>query len=254
MIFLLVRFLPYFIPLTFFGLAKATAYYPDYWLGFLVLGLALTVANFILLKLKNRQKPILGLMFFAVTYYLAGLAYFLVLENPQIINIFLVAWSLIFWLYLEAVFHEFYETNRTHIINLQNVSLYANILIIFFLTSSLISFYIFLNWSEVGILLMLGLSYLIIINFALTRQKINRDEAWIYSSILALILIEILTALMYLPTSFYVAAAVVSLIYYLLSAVTLAALKNQLTSRFLWRYIIWCTVVALAIFLTAAWT
>lgn len=253
MIFLLVRFLPYFIPVCYFVLAKATASQPDLWLMFLVLGLLLTLANFVLLKVKNRQKPVLGLAIFAVIYYLSGLAYFLVLENAWVINAYLVVWSLVFWLYLEAVFHDFYETTHTHILNLQNISLYVNILIIFFLTGSLVSFYIFLNWSEVGILLLLGLAYLGVINFALIQQKINRDEAWVYSSIITLILLEVLLALLFLPTSFYVAAAIVSLVYYGLSSLTLLALKKQLVKKLFWRYLVLCLMVGLAIFLTAAW-
>jgi hypothetical protein len=253
MIFLLIRAFSYIIPVCYLALAKAIFYFADWWQILLLVGLLLIVFNFILLKIKNRQKSIAGLMIFAIIFYLAGMAYLLVLENPLIINIFILVWSAVLWFYLEAVFHDFYETSRTHIMNLQNISLYGNILIIFFLTASLISFNIFLNWPKLSILLILGLVYLAIIHFTFTKQKINRDDAWLYAAIIALVLVEFLVVLLFLPASFYVVAIVLSLAYYFLSSIAILSLKKQLTNKVFWYYLVVCSVFGLAVLLTATW-
>ena len=253
MVFLFIRFLPYFVPICYLVLLKVVFYYSDWWILLLLLGVILDLAYFALLKYKNPQKPILGLAVFSLIYYFTGSAFVLILENNYVINSFLLVWSLIFWLYLEAIFHDFYETTHTHIINLQNISLYVSILSIFFLTCSLISFNIFLNWPNFGILIILGIVYLSVISFTLGQQQISRDNAWLHGSIISLILIESLLALMFLPVSFYVTSVIVALVYYFFFSITLLSLKKQLTNKLLWRYLAFCLVVALAVFLTATW-
>lgn len=253
MIFLLIRIFPFLFPICYLALAKSVFYFSDWWRLILFSGAVLLSLYFLLLKLKNRQKQVGGLLIFSLILYLSGISYLLILENVWIVNSFLILWSGLFWFYLEAVFHDFYDTKQKHIMNLQNISLYGNILIIFFLTASFSSFNLFLNWPKLAILLVLGLAYLSIIHFSFSRQGIASYESWLYSAIIALVLLELLVALMYLPASFYVISVILSIIYYFFSSIAVLSLKKLLTAKAFWSYLTVCIVLGLIVILTGSW-
>jgi hypothetical protein len=253
MLFLLLRFLPYIIPALFFALTKAVFYYSNYWYWFFGGILAVSLLYFILLKYKNRDKPVIWLCLFALIYTVAGFAYSLILENPLVINAYLIVWSLFYWLYLEAVFHDFYETAKTFIFNLQNITLYGNILIIFFLTAALANFNIFLDLSWLTLLLLLAAAYFCLVYLAFIRQGRGKSEAGIYAGIIALILTEILGGLLMWPSSFYVIAIIISLCYYLLMSLSLLSLLDKLIRKSLIQYLVFSVLILAAVLFTATW-
>ena len=253
MSFLLLRLLPYIIPLWFFVATKLVFYYNDSWPWLFGLILAVSLLYFALLKYKNRDKPVILLVLFALIYEISGLAYSLVLENPVVINVYLLVWSLFYWLYLEAVFHDFYETAKTFIFNLSNITLYGNILIIFFLTAALTNFSIFLNLTFWQLLLILIVVYYCLLYLALLRQGRSMTQARLYGVINSLVLAELLGALIFLPLSFYVIAASLALGYYLLVSLSLLYLNNQLNRKILFSYLSFSILILAAILITATW-
>lgn len=253
MLFLLLRLLPAIIPILFFVLTKAVFNYTDLWPWFLAAILLLPAAYFALLKYKNRDKTVIWLGAFSLIFALTGFSYSLVLENPAVINIYLFVWSLIYALYLEAVFHDFYDTAKTYVFNLLNITLYGNILIIFFLTAVLASFNIFLNLSWVILLLISAAANFLIIYLAFQRQNLPKNTALIYAGAIDLILIEILGALLLLPSSFYVIAIITALCYYLLMQILLNQRINKLNRKLLIELLVFSGMILLAAAITAAW-
>jgi len=253
MLFLLLRLLPAIIPILFFASAKGVFYFIDQWQWFLAAIIILPIAYFALLKYKNRDKSVLWLGIFALIYALTGFAYSLVLENSLVINIYLIGWSLIYWLYLEAVFHDFYETAKTFIFNLLNITLYGNILIVFFLTATLVSFNIFLNLPWYALLSLSAAVEFSIIYLAFHRHGLPQKKALLYAGLVDLILLEILGGLMLLPSSFYVIAIITALCYYLLMQILLYAYDNKLNRRLLIELLAFCGLIMLVVVATAAW-
>lgn len=253
MLFLLLRLLPAIIPILFFASVEGVFYYADQWQWFLAAILALPLFYFALLKYKNRDKAVVGLGVFALIYALTGLAYSLVLENPAVINIYLIVWSLIYALYLEAVFHDFYETAKTFVFNLQNITLYGGILIVFFLTATLVSFNIFLNLSWFALLLLAAAAYFSLTYLAFRRHGLPKNQALLYAGLVDLILTETLGGLMLLPSSFYVIAVIAALCYYLLMQILLYAHGDKLSRKLLIELLAFCGAILLVVAATAAW-
>lgn len=253
MLFLLIRIIPYLFPIIFFSLVKALFYFPDQW-PWVVFGIvALSIVNFGLLKLKDKSKNVFWLAIWSLAFTLAGTAYILILEHVWIINSFLIIWSLVYWLYLESVFHDFYETQKTYILNLSNITLYGNILIIFFLTASLASFYIFLNFPWLQIFPLLAVVYFSLFYLAYLRQRMPISEIKVYSFIGALVLFEFISAVSYLPSSIYVLASTASLSYYILMSLSLLGHQGKLSQKLLWRYLSFFSLVMIVVLVTAAW-
>jgi hypothetical protein len=191
----------------------------------------LIIINFVLLKYKNpKKKNFIWLLLFAIIFGLTGWLYVLILEFNLIINLFLFFWSLVYWLYLEAVFHEFYETDRQYAFNLRNITLYSNILIIFFLTASLVNFNIFLGFSLWWLILILFLIYNILFYLTYLKQELGHS-AFLYSIIGSILLIQTLGVLLFLPVSLYLIAALVSLLYYFFIMLTSLDFRGQLSKN-----------------------
>jgi len=159
----------------------------------------------------------------------------------------------IYWFYLEAVFHDFYETEKTPFLNLANITLYGNILVIFFLTAAAVAFDIFLNFPWLPLLLFLIASYFVLIYLALNKQDLGRPIVWLYSLILTLIMGELFTALLFLPSSFYVLASLLALTYYFFTYLIILSAAGKLKRRSLAWFSLLVALVAIAILATAAW-
>jgi len=250
---LILRLLPYLAAVVFFALSKGVFYWPDYWLFLAPLMPVVPSGYFILLKARNKVKSISALYLYSLLFVFTGFTFSLILENSYVINLFLLGWSFLFWLYLEAVFHDFYETHRIQIVDLKNFSPYLNILIVFFLTASLVNFSIFLNWPIPLVIAILTLTYFFLYYWFYLKYADHQSTALIYAFLQALILVELLVVLLLWPVSFYVLAVLLSTAYYLMLSLTLARWQSGGQKRFALKIIILAAVVVILTLLTAVW-
>lgn len=248
MIFLALRIFPYLSVLVYFSLIRLMFVWPDFWNWFLLSVLVWGAVYFLLLKYKNPHKPIFISALFSFALLSAGAVYVLILGNGWLVNLFLVIWSALIGFYFEGVFHDFYKTERVGIINLDNLSLYAGMLAVFFFTATIVNLFIFLNFDYWLILLILTVVYGACIFKPLKRIKPDDSDLLIWGTVFWLILFEVLVALLFLPFSFYVIAFVVASVYYLLFALVLAT-----DNKTKWRRLIYVLIVLLLIFVTANW-
>lgn len=253
MVLLILRLLPYLAAIIFFALSKGVFYWPDYWLFLALLMPVVPSGYFLLLKARNKTKSVSAMYFYSLLFLFTGFIFSLILENNYIINLFLLGWSFLFWLYLEAVFHDFYETNRIQVVNLKNFSPYLNILIVFFLTASLINFTIFLNWSAVLVIAILTLIYFFLYYWFYLKYADRHSAALIYAFLQSLVLVELLVVLLLWPVSFYVLAVLISTAYYLMLSLTLARFRGGDNKRFFLKIIIFAAAVIVLTLLTAVW-
>ncbi|MFA6594402.1 MAG: hypothetical protein WCT16_04070 [Candidatus Buchananbacteria bacterium] len=253
MVLLILRLFPYLAAIIFFILGKTVFYWPDYWLWFFIALLLLPGVYFSLIRIKRKTKPVIATYLYSLLFTVAGFAFLLILENIYVINFFLLIWSFLFGLYLEAVFHDFYETDKVHIVNLNNLSLYFNILIVFFLTASLVNFSIFLNWSMVAIVCLLGLVYFFLYYWLYLKHLPERRQALIYALIQAIVLTELLFLLLIWPVSFYVIAILAAAIYYLMLSLTLSHIQDGNKRNAVLRTIIIFVLVVILTLISAIW-
>ena len=254
MLFILLRFLPYAIPLAYFASLRLVFYYNDQWSWFFYGMLALIAAYFVLLKYKNPRRQVALLAAFALVFAATGFAYALILENSYIISLFLLGWSLILGLYLEAVFHDFYKTAKAYVLSLSNIALYGGILTVFFLTAAMNSFNIFLSLKWYYLLPGLAIAYAIISLLTVLRHNGGAlKPALLNSGIISLIMLELTGGLMILPCSFYVIAIVAALAYYSMITLLVASQNGRLNRRELWRLLGFVGAGLAIALLTANW-
>ncbi|MFA6228490.1 MAG: hypothetical protein WC668_04915 [Patescibacteria group bacterium] len=223
MILLLLRIFPYLAAVAFFLLCQALFYWPGYWSWFFIVILAVPSIYFFLIKSNHKTKSVTFAYLYSLIFVIAGFVFLLILESFYVLNLFLLSWAFLFWLYLEVVFHDFYETAKVSVANLNNLHSYFDILIIFFLTAALVNFSIFLNWPAVVIVPILSLVYFVLYYWLYLKYLSGRRNALIYALIQAIVLTELLFLLLFWPVSFYVLAILLSATYYLMLSLSLSS-------------------------------
>jgi hypothetical protein len=228
-------------------------YLDGFWLWLLVPILLLDIGYFSLLFLKKKDNKIFIFLIHSLFFLTTGFAYLLILGNNLFINLFLIVWSLIYLLYLESILHYFYQTRKVILIDLKNVIAYVNLVTLFFAISFLINLYIFINISWWLVLLVsFALSFILL----LTRLEVNGVKLFqslLYSSVVSLIIVEMVAVVLYFTTSFYASSVMLSLFYYLLSSFSLLNIKKELTKGVIIQYSIFTVVVLALIALTSQW-
>ena len=253
MLFLILRFLPFIIPIAYFSSIRAIFYFDEYWTWVSATMVFLPVLYFGLLKYKNKSKEVLFLGAYGLIFAATGFSYVLILENQYAITLYLLIWSLVYGLYLEAVFHDFYETSKAYVLNLKNITLFGGMLTVFFLTAALNSFNIFLSLPWFYLLSVLAASYFIISYLIILGNSLNKRQSLLYSGIIGLIITEIVSVLMLLPSSFYIIAIITTLVYYVMVSLFLTSLGKVMQKNDLWRYLIFAALALLLAVLTANW-
>lgn len=253
MIFLLVRILPYLAPVAYFLMLKGIFYFPDHWIWIILLAAFTLSAWFALLKSRDVSRPLLLPFCYGLIFLFSGFSYLMILENNWAINIFSVGWPFMLWLYLEAVFHDFYRTGKTYILNLQNISLYSGILAIFFLSASLSNFSIFLNWPRIWVLVILSATYLVVSYSIFLFQGWEIKKAQVFSFILSLVMVEFSATAMLLPASFYITAALSAGLYYFLLGISVLWMKKNLDKIIFAKYLAFFLVFVAIVIGSADW-
>lgn len=253
MIFILIRIFPFLIPILYGILLKTIFVLNGQIVWPLVIILIINFLYFLFIFLKKRKGEIFIFLFHSSVLVLTGFSYILILSGELFINLFLVIWSLLYFLYLESIFHHFYETQKVLLLDLKNIIAYINLIALFFLSASLINFYIFINFS---IWLIFALITIITFLLAISQLRVNDilgKKSLVYSLILSLIIIEVLSAVLFLSVSFYVSAVVLTVWYYLLSSLLVLSVKGNLTKNIVWQYIGFTLIVIFIIAITSQW-
>jgi len=253
MLFAVIRLMPFVIPVYYFLSLKALFFFNSAWPLILASIIVINVVYLLLLRIKSRDKKVSAVLFYSVIYAAAGFVCLLVLENPLFINLFLIFWSLIYFIYWEAVFHYFYQTQKRSVLEMKNIIQYLNMIIFFLSSALLINLNIFwsLQWYFVLLIAFL-VNLILLVNFFLfTDLPLKKNELIILT--LDLILLQLLIALFYLPISFYVGAFLIALCYYWLSSFFLLAAQHNLRAKRLIQYLVFGLIIGLFVGLTSFW-
>ncbi|MEI6627256.1 MAG: hypothetical protein WCL61_01555 [bacterium] len=253
MVFLLIRFLPWLLPVAYFWLAEG--FFTWHWSWVVVLGavLAINLIYFLILLLRIKKSKILSLFLYAEIFSFLGLTYVALLGSSRAVTFFLLAWSLIYFFYLEAVFHYFYQTKKTELIDLKHIVTYSNVLLLFLSTLCLWNFYIFLAMPAIWIALVILVVAWQAVFCSILLNGIDWKNSFIYASVIAWCLAQIVVALAFWPNSIYIIALMVALFYYIFSGLAVLHIQKKLNLKYIWQYAIFAGLVFGLVLITAKW-
>ncbi|MFA5048854.1 MAG: hypothetical protein WC516_07565 [Patescibacteria group bacterium] len=253
MLFFFIRILTVIIPVLYFVALRAMLYFNDSWYVFLLIVLAINLIYFWLLRIRDKKTRLGFLFFYSLPYVVAGFLYLLILENKIIITLFLLGWAFIYWLYLEAVFHYFFRTNKVLLIDLKHIVSYINAIVIFFLVATLVNFSIFLGLAWYIILPVMAVAVFILLRVLFSFEDLDQKTINSYAIIIDLLFIELLWSLLFLPVSFYVIALVMALTYYAAVSLSKAYLVKALNRKLVVKYLVFALIALVLVLGTATW-
>jgi len=138
--------------------------------------------------------------------------------------------------------------------DIKSIIPYVNVASFFVMTALLINADIFLAWYWwVIIPIFIVFSFVSNLPFILLYNNSLKSGA-LYSLAITLVMTEIMAAVLYLPTSFYVLAAVVALFYYLIIILFKKKLELQLTKKDAVKHFVFIVVLSVIILATSQWT
>jgi hypothetical protein len=253
MLFLLLRLSPIFLPIvyyfTVFGLLK----FNHLWLWWFVLIIVINLLFTILLALRKYRKKIWFVFVYLIIYGTLGAVYATLLSNQVFIAVFVLVWSIMYFIYLEAIFNTFYRAKEMFLIGYKNIAAYTGLASFFVLVYCLTYFYTFLNfdWWLMMILFVIATFALVFDRFIIQTIDLKVDVR--YASVIVLVLLELLAVLVWWSVSIYVVATILSVFYYLFNALALNYLRANLTPKLIRHYLIFSGLVLVIVLLTTQW-
>lgn len=253
MIFILIRIFPILLPILYLALVESVLYFNLSWLWSVVGIGVLDIIYFILIFIRKNKKESLFFILHSLVFLTVGFAYFLVLSSELFINLFIIAWSLIYFVYLESIFHYFYETKKVLIMSLKNVISYVNLITFFFLMVVLFNLHVFIGLSSLFIVLISFFILFILLISRFNASDIVLKKSLLYSFFLSIILTELIIASLFLSVSFFVSALILSVFYYIFSSLSALSLRGELTKTSIMQYIVFTVVVIIMVVTTSQW-
>lgn len=253
MLFVLIRISPVLIPVLYVMLLKGMFYADRLWLWFLITALIINAAFFFFLYLKKRNSQIFLFLLHSLVFTTIGFLYALILGGGVAVNLFIAGWAIIYFIYLESIFHYFYQTKKVLLVDLKNIISYVNLVSFFFLVTFLINLYIFINFSWWLILILIFVSSLILIISQFKANDLPSNRGLLYSLVVSIMITEIAIVALLLPVSFYVSAVIISILYYLFTSLSVIHVRGELTKEVIIQYIVFTVIVSLIIIITSQW-
>jgi hypothetical protein len=184
---------------------------------------------------------------------LSGLFFIIFLENLFLKHFLAILISILVGFFLENIIIYIYFHERYQASSLENISNYLNLISIFFFTSSIFGVFSFLNISLWLLTILILVIVALLIYETMWINKFFSFKKWIYILVISLISVETFWAVTFLPVSFYVSGAILTIVYYILSGLSRNYLLGILDKRILKRYLIVSIIVLILILGTAKW-
>lgn len=253
MLFLIIRILPILLPVAYFFMLRGFFVFTDRWYYWLAAAVILNILYFIFFSYKLKRMRIWFFAIYSIIFVSLGFAYVSLMSSVFLINLFLVVWSIIYLIYLEAVFNYLYRTERFFLLELKSITAYINLFLFFILSFSLLNFYILfsLKWWWL-FLAFIPVTFVILYNRFLSFEFPHKDNA-VYSGAITLILTEMVIALLWWPNGIYVLAFMLLIAYYFLSSIGTSYFKEQLTKKIIVQYSLLALVMIALVLATAQW-
>jgi len=151
---------------------------------------------------------------------LASWLFFIFSEATKLRHVYILSWSLLLFVFLQAVYLYWHQRPRYQVHSLENISNYLNVLTIFLFFVGLFDLKIILQFDFWGLFL-IGLIGAVLLTYELFAVSgISFRQQWPTLAVLGLLLAELSWAVSFLPTSVYVNGLIITLFYYLLTGLT----------------------------------
>lgn len=164
--------------------------------------------------------------------------FFLFLERGLIYHVLAFVSGLLMYLYFENLFIYYYLREKYQPYSLENITSYLNVISTFLLASNVICLIIFLGISFWWLALISLILFFLLVLSHFWISKISWTDGKLFIIGISLLLLQILWAVKYFSTAFYIIGLIVAVSYYILTGIGRSHLIGDLDKKELARYLI----------------
>lgn len=252
--FLIKKLIPIILPILFFIGFELIFQAPErFWNIIIPLYVILLISIFLIFYKKYSIKSGLNFLVTPVLLFTGTILFLAFLENLLLKHLILLILSFILGSLLHNIFVFINQTQKYQAYSLENLIDYTTLIIAFLFFSS---FYVLLTFLNIPVwklcLLVFALSILMY-HQLLWVNKISMRRGWIYIFISTLIISEMFWTLSFLPTSYFINALVLTLIYYVIVGIGKLHLLDHLEFKTARKYIVIAIIGLVLTLSTAKW-
>jgi hypothetical protein len=252
--YILIRLFPYLVGITSlasYGLVLADL--NQYWQTTFVVAIFLIFASWLITKHKTHLWDSSSFILIPLLFYISSFFFLLFLEGKIFQYIYIVFVSFILGLYLEKTLIFFWQPEKHKPRALAHLSIFINIITIFFAAVALFSLSVYIRFPLW--LLLLGLTILLTLmsgfNFWSNKIELKKSLAWRVALVISFI--ELFFLLNFWPNSFYVKGILFTSLYCLANLIAVKNTSQSLTGSIVWKNSLLVALLWLITLLTARW-
>ena len=193
-------------------------------------------------------------IFLAPALFLLGsISYLVFASGSRLLHFIIILTALVILIYTNVVFLYIHRRPRYQPHTLENISSYLNVITIFFLMAAIFNvrlFFVVNTWY----LLLVGISIIIMLVyqlFSISDIVIRTNKLFLL--IISLVISEVFIVTNFLPTSVYVNALMVTLVYYVTAGLARNWLNGIKDKRVVLRYVSIGSIIFFIILISAKW-
>jgi len=225
-----------------------------WWWSLMLVYLAVLILT--LFEFSKRKLAARTLSFYIAPLLFALMSYLFLffVETVWLYRLVYVIGAGLLYLYLDQLLNYFYFTVKYQPYTLESLSLYINIISIFYLTSSMLSLIIFLHLSPLLTAVFYYAVAAVLVYQLLWSHKYTWDQMKLFVTLVPLVLAETLYVISFLPFNYYVGGIVVAILFYLMMNLIRMFLSDHAPRRVVITNISVSFVLIIIILATAQWS
>jgi hypothetical protein len=252
--FILRRILLYLNPILFIAGAELIRVQETSWWVFFLISLILLLVTIWEFAKRKLNKRFFNFLIAPLIFFLSSFSFLLFVENALVYRIAAIGSAFLLFLFLDQVLNYFYFSFKYQPYTLESFSFYTNIFAVFFLSTSLFSALIFLHYNRF-LIAAIGLLFIGLMAYQIFWvNKISWAKSHLFVFIIPLCLTELFLAISYLPTSFFVNAFLISILFYLMIGLSRQFLLETINRKNVIYYLSISAAAIVAILATAQWS
>ena len=229
---------------------KNSAYF---WPTIILLGLYVFTACFVVCK-GRLNKIFFNFLILPLFFGAASFVFLIFLVSPTAFHALTVVSAAALYFLLKQYFTYFYFPSKYQPYSLESLSFYLNLLLFYFLFASAFAGLTLLKLDRfISLLVILPIIGLVLYQF-FWIHKVDWSAGWLFIAVITLVLLELLLALSYLPTGYFVNAFILTLGAYLMLGISRAFVQNVLNKRTVINYVTVAACLAFIVMITAKWS
>lgn len=251
--FLFRRLIIWLVPVVWIvGLQLVKMNYKLWWLVAAIILLQLFFTVFFISKFKF-NKTFAHFVILPLLFAGSSGSFMIFIVNGWFYHLMVVLTGLGLYFLLRQYYFYFYLPNKYQPYSLESLSLYESLVAAFFVFSAAFGSFILLQMNFIIILAVIAVVVGLLTYQFFWIHKISWAKNWVFVAVIVLLIVQLLVAVSYLPTGYYVNAFVLVLFYYLMLGFSKHYLAQSLEKKRIWTYLAVGCICLLVVLLSAQW-